>query len=168
MLRCQSPCWCIPPALASSWPRTPAPTAETFQCFSGGCVYTTTECPDLPLCVSTLDRGGFSTESSQTARVILKKRETRAGKGFRESCEEILSSGEWMTLEIKSLHHPRSSRWRESGSLSLRLSLGRSSSTHLDTSILPLNIVRAHVNTMISLCLPLKWISAVDLQFKSM
>lgn len=35
MLRCQSPFWCIPPALASSWPRTPAPTTETFQGFSG-------------------------------------------------------------------------------------------------------------------------------------
>lgn len=35
MPRCQSPFWCIPPALASSWPRTPAPTTETFQGFSG-------------------------------------------------------------------------------------------------------------------------------------
>lgn len=35
MPRCQSPFWCIPPALASSWPRTPAPTTETFQGLSG-------------------------------------------------------------------------------------------------------------------------------------
>lgn len=51
MLRCQPPFWCIPPALASDWPRAPAPTAETFQCFFWRCVYTTTDCAALPLCV---------------------------------------------------------------------------------------------------------------------
>lgn len=44
MLRCQPWFWCIPPALASGWPRTPAPTAETFQCFSGMCLH----CSRLP------------------------------------------------------------------------------------------------------------------------
>lgn len=38
-----------------------------------------------------------------------------------------------------------------------------SGSGHSDARILPLNAARAHVNAMISLCLPLPWISAVDL-----
>lgn len=45
ILRCQPWFWCIPPALASSWPRSPAPTAETFQCLFWCCVYTATDCP---------------------------------------------------------------------------------------------------------------------------
>lgn len=50
-----------------------------------GCVYTTTDCPALPLCVSTVDSVGLLVQTHPNMlRVVLKKNEKRAGKAVRD------------------------------------------------------------------------------------
>lgn len=76
MPRCQSPFWCIPPALASSWPRTPAPTTETFQGFSGS-VFTLQQ-----IALFSLSESARWTEVTFSHPDIL----PRAGKGGEQCC----------------------------------------------------------------------------------
>lgn len=118
MLRCQPGFWCIPPALAFSWPRTPAPTAETFQCFSG-VVFTLQQIGLLSSSVSAQWTVVDCPESSQYLCVVLKNNEKRADKGLRDPAR-----GAWMSVESKFLQIKWNSNWT-SLFLCFRLSHGK-------------------------------------------
>lgn len=169
MLRCQPRFWCIPPALASGWPRTPAPTAETFQCFSGA-VFTLQQTALLSLSASSQPTvvGLYA----QYAYVAQNEHDNRGGESLRDSKEEVLLCRFWtwklnshtiiILPDLKKLERDISVSMFQAQPQEGRLANG---SSYSDAKILPLSsTVRANVNTMTSLCLPFKWISAVDLQ----
>ncbi len=87
-LRCQPQFWCIPPALASSWPCSPAPTAETFQCFSGA-VFTLQQIALLSLSASSQDSGEPLVQSHPNMLELFWRRK-RAGQSLGDPQEEAL------------------------------------------------------------------------------
>lgn len=144
MLRCQSPFWCIPPALASSWPRTPAPTTETFQGFSGS-VFTLQQIALLSFSVS-----AQWTEATFSHPNILVREQATASK------IKDVPQCEWQEIKSSdSLRFREWTRFQRLSSVSARY-------------MLPLSAGRACVKAMISLRLLLQWAGPVDLRFKSM
>lgn len=110
MLRCQPPFWCIPPALASSWPPAPAPTAETFQCFSG-LVFTLQQIAPLSLSVSLQWTVVGSAQSHPRMLVLF----WRTMKGEVAKASELFGRKRGVHehdcfWKFKSLHCPDSSR----------------------------------------------------------
>lgn len=159
MLRRQPPFWCIPPALASGSPRTPAPTAETFQCFSGP-VFTLQQTGCSAVCSITADAAGPPVHAASHHFLS-------HSAGFRATRKCVFV---WVCVCL-CVYREEEEGW---GGVSVFLCFGliirgEACSHHSDAKILPLNTARAHVNTMTSLWLLFKWIKAVVvLQLKSM
>lgn len=144
MLRRQSPFWCIPPALASSWPRAPAPTTETFQGFSGS-VFTLQH-----IALSLLSVSARWTKVTFSHPNILLRELATASK-----IPAVL-----LSVNDRKLNPPTFS--------DLEDEVASSISARSHGHILPLSAGGARVNAMISLRLLLQWAGAVDLRFKSM